>query len=129
LATIVVVIVTLGVAAKITGTGWLLKSGGTAIIVTPVLWWWLVGRKERPGLGWGFLAGGIAGAAAPVLWMLPRWISNFWINAEEYSKNAGLGAAAEIAIAGYIVVSAVIAAVICAVAGVAIVLVERRART
>jgi len=129
LPTLVMVVVTLGVAMKVMGNMWMVVSGITAAVVTPIFWWWLVGRKARPAIGWGVLAGGLAGATAHMAYPLPGFIWRLGINRADYAANAGLGAAGDAIILGMVLVSAIVTAAICAVAGIVIVLIEQRTQS
>ena len=125
-ATLVVVFAASAVAAFFTGPAWTLVVGTTALLTTPIVWWALVGRRKKPGIGWGFLAGGFLGGAAHVLYVLPGLIWTYGLNRDQLPKDIGLGGLPILIMVGMILYCAVITSAICALAGLVIVIVERR---
>ena len=57
LATLLFVMSMGAVAAKSLGGVWIPVVGICTLVVTPLLWWWLVERRERAGLRHGAAAG------------------------------------------------------------------------
>jgi hypothetical protein len=99
-------------------------SGATALVITPVAWWWLVVRRNPANVGAGVLAGWVVGLSAHVVWAWPVWAH--MLRVEKYSHNQGLGGLWVMYLAVLFAVSTAITSVLCALAGSAIVAVERR---
>jgi hypothetical protein len=124
-ATLAITIAAAGVAAVFAGPYWTLVSGTTALLTTPIVWWVLVGRRQKPGIGWGILAGGFLGGTSHLLTVLPGWISTYGIHRDELPNDVGLGGLPTLIVVGMIIYCAAITTVICSVAGAVIVIAER----
>ena len=88
LPTLLFVISTGAIAAKVLGWVWTPITMACALILTPALWWWLVGRRTAARVPRGLWAGVLAGIAPHVLGML---VFVGWAGRGGHQADQGLG--------------------------------------
>jgi hypothetical protein len=89
-STLVFVAVSVLISARFLGGMWTIGVGVCALVVSPLLWWTLVGTMTRPGIGRGAAAGALTLSTAQII---PVLLAIGWFTAlRGHQGEAGLGA-------------------------------------
>lgn len=118
LPTLLFVLAMGAIAARALGGVWTPIVVFFALILTPLLWWPLVGRVEAPGWSRGAAVGALTGVSAHVV---PLILALVWIQALRgvgHQGEAGLGAIGDAIAVVMVLGGAAVAAVVGAILGV-----------
>ena len=127
LPTLLFVIGTGVIAANVLGGFWTPMAGACALLLTPALWWWLVGRQATASIPRGLWTGVLVGIAPHLLAMVVylAWYNHFLV-VQHLQGARGLGAIGDVLYYISVLAGAGIGAVMGALLGIAVVSVARR---